>query len=1054
MNRRALPTTSYGYTPPPGARAAGWRCFRDNCHGGGSPAPQNWQASCPECGSPIDPTFEPPWRHDAEGVELEHRVRSSADGSERATGLLDLCGWQYEDALLKRDLPRLQAVRTRYVRLIGEHSGESGLRTALTRTVWAAIEAADLDFAADLLQAWHSFVRTDDFEHDNESRTQARVFVSACTYFLKQRESVGHVREKAVEELLANVAERARDVINTSQTAAIDDARHHRLTVTEVARIDQQGLERISTVALATPLPHPSTWAIAGRPPAQVRQRLDLVAKIDGDAAAAFEWLATTLAGQPDDPTVLWSAVLLTNAAVLLADVHDDGARLFTAADLLAASRGSAPVQTTTTGLAHLLRAHGHIALMHDAPDDREQHAHAAQAEIDQAKRGAVRPLLPFVHAVQGLLVVQRAVDNGTEDLHDSLGRGITACREGRNSVVAPWRKRSGADIALARLLVWRALLSDSHPADRLADAREAAQLARRWHEPGAQVVLNEALRAQDALAGGADPAKRARNWRTAVAKAAYAPTATRMRLAVAWVSWAVDNDDPDLAADAYEHLMSLAPLEAAARYRPAARQKVLSAVQEHTEEAGYWLARAGRYREAVVALETGRAISLSRLTSWDNAEIVAALAEAGQTALLDEYRGALTELAAVESVATGAEGSDSPLQRAWAHARAVADRIADVTGRHPLTSGTDYATITEVNDDGAVIYIAAAKAAGYALVIAGGHDPQYVHLPQINRAAVTKLVTDMLPGQQDEAPNLFRLTAGLRWMTEKGVRDILLLHARGRIVTLVPVGLLSLLPLHAASDQRGNYVGNYSAIRYTPNIRSLLRCRETARALPEHRLRLLAVNVPDAHGRPRSARLEHVARETEEIARIWSGHRRDGRVVDNCTWSEFRRTADDYSVWHIACHGAASPYRTPGSRIFFADADVTLTQLAAELRTGPRRLAVLSACESHLTGAAVPNEVVGLPTLLLQLGFSGVVATAWRINDVATTFLMTHFYLSLSTGEVPPAVALNRAQKWLRTATREDLARVVPDLRIGGDGSAHPYANPFYWAAFAYTGA
>jgi len=1062
--RRQLPTTSYGYTPPPGARVVRWWCFNDGGHNGVAPGPRNWPARCPECGSSVAPIFEQPWQHEADGFLYIHQLRTSTDVYDLAIACAHLHSWEYKDALLKQDVSRQKVIRAQFVRVLEElprRQDAWAFPMALTTTVWDAVEATDLEFAADLLQAWHPSIQTDDVEDDNGRRTQARSFVSACIRFLEQPESVGHAREHKVHELMTDVADRAREVLNPIHTDGFDRIRHLRATVTEVARIDQRDRERISTVAFHAPLRHPSSkdWAITGRPPAHVVQRLEVFASVIADAgtgrsdralSTAFDGLAEVVSGQPDGPTTLWAAVLLTNAAVLLADVHDDAARLFIAADLLAPHH-------RTAGFAHLLRAHGHIALMHNADDDREHHAQTAQAELDDAQRLAGRPLLPSVHAARGLLLVQRAQDSEAEDLHEPISAGIAECLAGRNAVVRPWRKTSGADIALARLLVWRALLADEHPADRLADAREAARLARRWTEQGptsAQVILNEALRAQDALAGGADPQKRARNWRTAVAKAAYAPTAMRMRLAVAWVSWAVENDNPALAAEAYEQLMSIVPLEAAARYQPDARQKVLSAAQEHTEEAGYWLARAGRYREAVVALETGRAVSLSYQNSWDNPAITTRLERAGRSALVAEYRNALAELAATERASTGAEGPDSPLQRAWAHARAVADRIAEATGQHPMRSSIDYADITKVNDDGAVIYIAAAKAGGYALVVAGGHDPQYIHLPQVSRDAVAELVTIMLPGQKDEQVSPFSLTKGLRWLAEKGIREILFFHARGRIVTLVPVGLLSLVPLHAASDQRGNHIGDYSTIRYTPNIRTLLRCRETARSLPDQQLRLFAVNVPNAHGQPSNRRLANVARETAEITRIWASHQRDCRLVDDCTWEEFRRTAHDYSVWHIACHGATSPYRKPGSRIFFADTEVTLDQLAAELRAGPRRLAVLSACESLLTGAAVPNEVVGLPTVLLQLGFSGVVATAWQVSDVATTFLMTHFYHSMSTGEVPPAIALNRAQKWLRTATRADLAQLVPDLPAGGDGSAHPYANPYYWAAFAYTGA
>ncbi|MEU7588456.1 hypothetical protein AB0A95_19455 [Micromonospora sp. NPDC049230] len=52
------------------------------------------------------------------------------------------------------------------------------------------------------------------------------------------------------------------------------------------------------------------------------------------------------------------------------------------------------------------------------------------------------------------------------------------------------------------------------------------------------------------------------------------------------------------------------------------------------------------------------------------------------------------------------------------------------------------------------------------------------------------------------------------------------------------------------------------------------------------------------------------------------------------------------------------------------------------------------------------------------------------------------------------PAVALSRAQQWLRTATRADLTALLPDVEPSGAPGGHPYTDPEYWAAFAYTGA
>jgi CHAT domain-containing protein len=113
----------------------------------------------------------------------------------------------------------------------------------------------------------------------------------------------------------------------------------------------------------------------------------------------------------------------------------------------------------------------------------------------------------------------------------------------------------------------------------------------------------------------------------------------------------------------------------------------------------------------------------------------------------------------------------------------------------------------------------------------------------------------------------------------------------------------------------------------------------------------------------------------------------------------------------------------------------------------------VLSTCESQLAGTANPNEVVGLPAALLEIGFAGVIATSWPVPDTPTAYLVTRFYQLWRHDRFPPPVALNLAQQWLRSATWEDLEAVLPNV-TPDDWDVRPYEDPYYWAAFAYTGA
>lgn len=634
------------------------------------------------------------------------------------------------------------------------------------------------------------------------------------------------------------------------------------------------------------------------------------------------------------------------DAALQALEIDDDPA----AVDAMLARATGAP------GLLALLRAR-RLAFSGDLP--------AALRVLTATTDGAAGRLRPQIRATAGILLAAHDTD--------AIDRAIEMCGTASPS-------------SLARLLLWRG---------RPGDTRDAVRLARRRCRPWRRPSVEERIVLLDALAAGSDDGRQARAWRRA---AAGRWTITEhVRLATAWAAWAVRTADPYLAAEAYWNLVRFVPFDAATRSGTSARQRVLTAAQEHTEEAGYWLTRIRRYREAAIALETGRAIGLR-------------------------------------------EGED-PIEVTY-------DDILAATG------------------DGALVYIAAARAGGYALVVAAHHDPQLVELRTLDRATVDGLLGQLLPDARtggvrgalrDLAPAqptmADPMARALKTLWDGGMQNLVLSSARGRVVTFVPVGLLSLLPLHAAGEpgapgdryREWRHAGNFSAVRYAPNARELRRCLQQASQSGPHRL--FAVDVPQATG----PYLHHVALETAEVGRRWGG---EHTLVHDCTWEQFRAAADSHTVWHLACHGSARPESILDSRLCFADREVTLGELRQTLRPGRRRLAVLSACESNLTGAAMPNEVVGLPSALLQAGFAGVIASSWKVDDLATAYLMTEFYEQWCGAGHEPAIALNLAQQWLRTATHDTLAARFPHIAPGGGEGPYPYLAPRYWAAFAYTGA
>ena len=129
-----------------------------------------------------------------------------------------------------------------------------------------------------------------------------------------------------------------------------------------------------------------------------------------------------------------------------------------------------------------------------------------------------------------------------------------------------------------------------------------------------------------------------------------------------------------------------------------------------------------------------------------------------------------------------------------------------------------------------------------------------------------------------------------------------------------------------------------------------------------------------------------------------------------------FEWEAPKASVLHLACHGFAELASPLDSGLLLAGGQMTLGRLMElHLRV---RLAVLSACETALPGTELPDEVVALPTGLLQAGVAGVVASQWSVPDRATAMLMAEFYRCWRQEQMTPAAALQAAQRWLRDTT------------------------------------
>jgi CHAT domain-containing protein len=192
--------------------------------------------------------------------------------------------------------------------------------------------------------------------------------------------------------------------------------------------------------------------------------------------------------------------------------------------------------------------------------------------------------------------------------------------------------------------------------------------------------------------------------------------------------------------------------------------------------------------------------------------------------------------------------------------------------------------------------------------------------------------------------------------------------------------------------------------------------------------------------------------------------------------------------VIDACCHGEFNPSDFLQSRLLLANNEnLTLGDLLNSNTTSLQglRLLILSACQTAILDMrGARDEVHSLAAGMLQAGAQAVLGALWSVDDRATYLLMLRFAQEWfpNMDHEPPAVALARAQHWLRTVTYLELrkwslpviqtiekkaAASVRGSRYGSseaieritataefeDDNVRPYTDPIYWSAFQLTG-
>ncbi|WP_240971770.1 MULTISPECIES: CHAT domain-containing protein [unclassified Microbispora] len=528
----------------------------------------------------------------------------------------------------------------------------------------------------------------------------------------------------------------------------------------------------------------------------------------------------------------------------------------------------------------------------------------------------------------------------------------------------------------------------------------------------------------------------------------------------------------------AYDYAVKAVDALWRAQISPSYRESWLArAVGLHARSA-YAAARAGDLRKAAARLEHGRAFALSEKMALVDVELDR-LETLGHGELRHRFLIARNRL-------FGAADSDAGhLRELRDELMDVAAQIADVDGfqdflQPPTFEGT-IAPIARADPGRVLVYLGATHVGGLAVIIAADGEPFVIWLDSLTEEQVEGVYRDFSrangrrlvdrAGWDDTLETVAsRLGAMVMGPVVKALTTMAGHWERAPEVMLVPQGLLSSLPLHAAlvedregpaqgvgGGHTGHVLDHVSGFSYAPNARSLRRAEWSE---PPSATALAAYNTCD--GLTFSlAEAHHVAQRLPEHCTV---------AADPGRTEVLTRLRSDRVV-HLAVHGRSDPYRPVDSHLLLATGPLSLKEILEADGSTRCELAVLSACETGVPGERLPDEAVSLAVGLLHIGVSGVVSSQWAVSDSAALLLMAKLYELFTVAELPMAQALRRAQIWLRDASCDDLATLLDEIgaRLPTAEAAafreaarevrwnwsdnRPYNGLRHWAAFTFTG-
>lgn len=182
--------------------------------------------------------------------------------------------------------------------------------------------------------------------------------------------------------------------------------------------------------------------------------------------------------------------------------------------------------------------------------------------------------------------------------------------------------------------------------------------------------------------------------------------------------------------------------------------------------------------------------------------------------------------------------------------------------------------------------------------------------------------------------------------------------------------------------------------------------------------------------------------------------------------------TLEGKDFWHFACHCRFNIKSPERSELILANKEsLTMTDILRYPWKNAPALVVLSACDSAKFDQRQPSEFNGLVSAFQDIGAKGVIASLWKVDDMAGCLLITKFFEEFASDTLGAPQALRRAQVWLANADKEEIEDQLSEwLKRGiilnnhhntlkerldrrSQEPDYPFADPYFWSGFVHYG-